>query len=71
MSLACRVTESRDFGSHTMFIAEIISVQAEDAYMDQNGRFDLAKADPIVYSHGSYYSLGERLGSFGYSVRKK
>ena len=25
----------------------------------------------VAYSHGDYMSLGEKLGSFGYSVRKK
>ena len=36
----------------------------------EKGKFDLALANPIVYSHGEYYSLGKKLGTFGYSVKK-
>ena len=42
----------------------------EDKYMDEKGKFDLRLADPLAYSHGEYYTLGEKLGKFGYSVRK-
>ena len=58
-------------GSHNMFIARVLAVHADEAYMDENGRFDLNKACPMVYSHGEYYGLGKKLGSFGYSVKKK
>lgn len=71
VNLECRVTEKRDLGSHTMFLAEVVAVHAEGDYMDEKGRFDLAKAKPIVYSHGTYHMLGKALGTFGYSVRKK
>ena len=54
-----------------MFIARVLAVHADEAYMDENGRFDLNKARPMVYSHGEYYGLGKKLGSFGYSVKKK
>ncbi len=69
--LECVVREVKELGSHDMFIAEIVSVSADERYMDERGRFDLAKADPIAYSHGAYYTLGEKLGTFGYSVKKK
>lgn len=39
--------------------------------MDEKGGFELAKAQPIVYSHGAYFALGEKLGKFGYSIRKR
>jgi len=71
VNMECKVTETRQLGSHDMFIAEVVAVHADDRYMDAKGRFHLEKADPIVYSHGEYYVLGERLGGFGYSVRKK
>lgn len=54
-----------------MFLAEVVAVHADEAYMNEKGSFDLAKAEPLVYSHGGYYALGEKLGTFGYSVRKK
>ena len=71
VNIECRVTEIKELGSHHMFLAEVLCVHAEEAYLDQNGKFDLSKADPIVYSHGTYYTLGKPIGTFGYSVRKK
>lgn len=69
--IACRVRKIEELGSHDMFIADVEGVYADEAYLDENGRFDLSKAGPIVYSHGQYYELGEHLGRFGYSVMKK
>ena len=55
-----------------MFLAEVVGVQADEAYIDPaTGRFCLERAEPIVYSHGEYFALGEALGHFGWSVRKK
>lgn len=69
--LECKVKEILRLGSHDMFIAEVLSTDIDDQYLDENGKFDLAKADLITYSHGEYYALGEFLGKFGFSVRKK
>ena len=71
VNIECRVTEIRDLGSHTMFLAEVLAVHVDDRYMDENGKFDLSLARPIVYSHGEYLTTGKKLGTFGYSVRKK
>ncbi len=71
VSLECRVTQKIELGSHTMFVAEVVSVSVDEKWMDETGRFHLEKADPIVYSHGTYYGLGEAIGTFGYSVAKK
>jgi len=54
-----------------MFVADVAAVHADEQYMDPRGKFDLGKAGMIAYSHGEYYALGEKLGKFGYSVRKK
>ena len=54
-----------------MFVAEVVAVQVDDAYMDEKNSFHLSNANPIVYSHGEYYLLGEKLGRFGYSIQKK
>lgn len=70
VNLACKVREVIPLGSHDMFIAEVVSVQVDDKYMNETGRFELNKADLVAYSHGEYYNLGEKLGSFGYSVKK-
>lgn len=71
LSLECRVTEVRPLGSHEMFISEIVSVSADSRYVDAAGRIALDKAGLMAYSHGEYFALGRKLGSFGYSVRKK
>ncbi len=71
VNLECRVTEIKELGSHDMFLAEVVAVHADEAYMDEHGKFDLMKANPIVYSHGTYYSLGKAIGTFGYSVKKQ
>lgn len=71
VNIECKVTGVQELGSHHMFTANVAGVHAEEQYLDENGRFDLNAARPIVYSHGIYYSLGQALGSFGYSVRKE
>ncbi len=71
VSLECKVREIKSLGSHDMFIADVVAVHADEKYMDEKGKFHLDKAEPIVYSHGSYVTTGETIGTFGYSVKKK
>ncbi|MCI8373632.1 MAG: flavin reductase family protein [Lachnospiraceae bacterium] len=71
VNIECRVQKIEKLGSHHMFLASVEAVHAQSAYMDEKGRFDLSRAKPIVYSHGEYYSLGKKLGKFGYSIQKK
>lgn len=71
VNLECRVNQILDLGSHAMFLAEIVAVHAEEQYMDEQHKFHLEQAEPIVYSHGAYLLCGEQLGTFGYSVRRK
>ena len=71
VSLECRVTRKLPLGSHDMFLAEVLAVHVDDRYMDENGKFRLNDAGPLVYSHGSYLTVGREIGSFGYSVKKK
>lgn len=70
VNIECRVRKVKELGSHHMFIAEVVAVHADEAYMDEKKRFDLNRAKPIVYSHGEYLGTGRKLGSFGYSVKK-
>lgn len=70
VNIECRVTEEKDLGSHVMFLAEVVSVHVDKAYMDDQQEFHLDKANPIVYSHGTYFGMGRELGTFGYSVKK-
>lgn len=71
VNIECKVERVERLGSHDMFIARVVAVHVEDAYMDEKGGFRLAEAKPIVYSHGEYFDLGESLGNFGYSIRKR
>lgn len=70
ISLECKVTEIKPLGSHDMFIAEIVSVSVNENLIDDKGRIDFSSAHLLAYSHGEYFSLGKKLGSFGYSVKK-
>ena len=69
-SIECRVKEIKELGSHHMFIAEVLSVDADEKYIDENGAFDISKCDLISYANGGYYSQGKKIGKFGYSVQK-
>lgn len=71
VNLECKVIEVKHLGTHDMFMAEVVCVHADEKYMDEQNRFHLEMADPIVYSHGTYMTTGEKIGTFGYSVRKK
>ena len=72
VSIECRVKEIIPLGSHHVFIADVVNVQADDRYLDKvSGKFELANADPLVYLHGGYFELGEKIGKFGWSVEKK
>ena len=71
VNIECRVVRIEKLGSHHMFLAEVTAVQAEEAYLDEKGRLDLNSTGLIAYSHGEYLGLGEKIGTFGYSVRKK
>jgi len=72
INIECVVKEIKQLGVHDMFIAEVVAVNADKKYLDpETGAFNLQAANPICYSHGKYYTLGEKLGKFGFSVEKK
>lgn len=71
LCLECRVTDIIPLGTHDMFIADIVAVDIEESLVDDDGKLHLDKAKLLAYSHGEYFALGKKLGSFGYSVRKK
>ncbi len=71
LSLECRVTDIVSLGTHDMLVADIVKMTVSEDIIDENGRFCLEKADLLAYMHGNYYTLGKKIGSFGYSVRKK
>ncbi|MCD6202642.1 MAG: flavin reductase family protein [Bacteroidales bacterium] len=72
VNIECRTIKIIELGSHDMFLASVLAIHVEEQYLDKKtGVFDLRQTDPIAYLHGSYYVLGEKLGRFGFSVRKK
>lgn len=71
VNIECKVKKVIPLGTHDMFLAEVVAVHADDRYMDENHKFHLEKAEPVVYSHGSYFTTGREVGSFGYSVKRK
>ena len=71
VNIECQVTEIKELGSHHMFLAKVTAVHADEAYLNEKNRFELNKTGLIAYSHGEYLGLGKKIGTFGYSVRKK
>ena len=71
VSVECKVKEIRELGSHHLFIAEVLSIDADDKYINEKGAFDISKCDLIAYANGGYYSLDKKIGKFGFSVEKK
>ena len=71
LSLECRVTDIIPMGSHDMFLADIVAVDVDEKLLDKDGKLHLDKAGLVAFAHGEYFALGEKLGTFGYSVKKK
>ena len=71
VSLECKVKEIKEMGSHHMFIGEVLAIHADNKFIDENGAFDISKCNLIAFANGGYYSIGKKIGKFGYSVEKK
>ena len=71
VSVECRVKEIIPLGSHDMFVAEVLSIDADEKYIDEKGAFDISKCNLMAYANGGYYPLGQKIGKFGFSVQKK
>jgi len=71
VSIECKVKEIKELGSHHMIMAEVLSIDADEKYIDEKGAFDISKCDLVAYANGKYFELGKQVGKFGYSVQKK
>ena len=71
VSVECKVKEIKELGSHHMFVAEVLAINADEKYINEKGAFDISKCDLITYANGHYYTLGKKIGKFGFSVQKK
>lgn len=70
-SFFCRVTQKLSFGSHDMFIADIVKTYIDSSLLDDAGKLHFERAGLIAYSHGEYFAMGKKLGKFGFAVKKK
>ncbi|MCF0126900.1 MAG: flavin reductase family protein [Clostridia bacterium] len=70
VSVECKVKEIKELGSHHMFVAEVLAINADEKYIDEKGAFDISKCDLIAYANGGYYPLENKIGKFGFSVEK-
>ena len=70
VNIECKVEEIKELGSHHMFVAKVVGIDADEKYFDENGKFCLEKCNLIAYSHGEYFELGKSIGKFGFSVKK-
>ncbi len=70
VSIECEVENIIELGSHTMFVAKVLSIDADEEYIDEKGAFDISKCKLMAYANGGYYELGRKIGKFGYSVQK-
>ncbi len=71
VNIECVVKDIVELGSHHMFISEVVNVSIDDTYLNENDAFSFSKAKPLVYSHGHYFGMGDKIGKFGWSVEKK
>ena len=71
VSVECKVKEIKELGSHHMFVAEVLAINADEKYIDEKGAFDISKCNLVAYANGKYFELGKQVGKFGYSVQKK
>lgn len=71
VTIECKVKEVRNLGSHDLFMAEVLSIDADEKYIDEKGAFDISKCNLVAYANGRYFEMGKQIGTFGYSVKKK
>lgn len=71
VNIECRVQEIIPLGSHDLFLSRVEGVTVDDAYLNEKGKFELNRTGLVAYSHGEYFELGKKLGSFGFSVKKE
>ena len=71
VNIYCRVKDVLPLGSHDMFVSEVVGITVDEGYMNESGKFELNSTGLVTYSHGEYFKLGQNLGRFGFSVKKK
>ena len=69
VNIECRLQQTLSLGTHDLFIGQILAVQMDEAVLDERGRLDVAKAEPIAYVGDEYRRIGDILGTHGYSKK--
>jgi len=71
--IECRLKQTVELGSHTMFIGEIMDVKADPSILNEEGAPDMEKLRPFVYSPGSarFYGIGKSLGDVSDLAKEK
>jgi flavin reductase (DIM6/NTAB) family NADH-FMN oxidoreductase RutF len=70
ISIECRVKQIIPLGSHDMFIGEVVNVAVDEQYLDpETGKLDVEKMRLLTYAHGGYFTIGEKIGTFGWTVK--
>lgn len=70
VSIECKVKQIIPLGTHDMFISDIVGISVKEDLINKNGRLCLDRAGLMAYIHGEYFTIGKKIGSFGYSVKK-
>lgn len=69
INIECVVRHQLALGAHDLYLAEIVAVQYDEDVIDAHGRVKTSALEPIAYVEGEYWSLGERIGSYGAAAK--
>jgi len=70
VNIECKVTQTLSLGAHDLFLGEVVAVQVDEDVLNEQREISLTKARPLVYGSHRYWSLGQLLGTHGYSAKK-
>lgn len=71
LALECRVIETHHHGSHDMFVADVVQVSVDPAFIAEDGKLHLDNADLLTYVHGEYFHVGRKIGRIGIALEDK
>ena len=69
VNIECRLFKSVECGSHVLFIGEVAEIHADSSCLT-DGKPDIAKINPVVYSQSAYFGVGKEIGK-AFSAGKK
>lgn len=70
VNIECKVIRDLSLGTHDLFIGRVVNVHADEEILDKKGNIDFKKAKAFVFNRGEYWSLGKKIGSYGFSAKK-